>query len=321
MENTVTEIPQVSSLSRQVIAEVERAVVGKRALLEMMMASVLAGGHILLEDFPGLGKTLVARSFATALGLDFKRIQFTPDLLPGDITGGYIFNRTKNTFELRKGPLFANIVLADEINRASPKTQSALLEAMQEGQVTIEGETLPLPEPFLVLATQNPIEYEGTFPLPEAQLDRFMLKLTVGYPTMEEEKLILRRRRERKQDEVVLRQITQATQILEMRDAVETIHVDTDLEGYIAALVHATRADRRVAVGASPRGSLAFLKMARANAALEGRDYITPDDIKRYAVPVLGHRVILQPEYWMASQVTGDVIQDSLSKTPVPVVK
>lgn len=321
MENNVTEIPQVSSLSRQVIAEVERAVVGKRALLEMMMASVLAGGHILLEDFPGLGKTLVARSFATALGLDFKRIQFTPDLLPGDITGGYIFNRTKNTFELRKGPLFANIVLADEINRASPKTQSALLEAMQEGQVTIEGETLPLPEPFLVLATQNPIEYEGTFPLPEAQLDRFMLKLTVGYPNMEEEKLILRRRRERKQDEVVLRQITQATQILEMRDAVETIHVDTDLEGYIAALVHATRADRRVAVGASPRGSLAFLKMARANAALEGRDYITPDDIKRYAVPVLGHRVILQPEYWMASQVTGDVIQDSLSKTPVPVVK
>ena len=321
MENNVTEILQVSSLSRQVIAEVERAVVGKRALLEMMMASVLAGGHILLEDFPGLGKTLVARSFATALGLDFKRIQFTPDLLPGDITGGYIFNRTKNNFELRKGPLFANIVLADEINRASPKTQSALLEAMQEGQVTIEGETLPLPEPFLVLATQNPIEYEGTFPLPEAQLDRFMLKLTVGYPNMEEEKLILRRRRERKQDEVVLRQITQATQILEMRDAVETIHVDTDLEGYIAALVHATRADRRVAVGASPRGSLAFLKMARANAALDGRDYITPDDIKRYAVPVLGHRVILQPEYWMASQVTGDVIQDSLSKTPVPVVK
>ncbi|HJR80695.1 MAG TPA: MoxR family ATPase [Anaerolineales bacterium] len=317
----MTEISQVSSLSRQIIAEVERAVVGKRALLEMMMASVLAGGHILLEDFPGLGKTLVARSFATALGLDFKRIQFTPDLLPGDITGGYIFDRTKNKFELRKGPLFANIVLADEINRASPKTQSALLEAMQEGQVTIEGETLALPTPFLVLATQNPIEYEGTFPLPEAQLDRFMLKLTVGYPNMEEEKLILRRRRERKQDEVVLRQITKAQQLLEMRAAVETIHVDVDLEEYIAALVHATRADRRVAVGASPRGSLAFLKMARANAAMEGRDYIIPDDIKRHAVPVLGHRVILQPEYWMAHQVTDDVIQDSLSKTPVPVVK
>jgi MoxR-like ATPase len=321
MESNVTEVSQVSSLGKQVIAEVERAVVGKRALLEMMMASVLAGGHILLEDFPGLGKTLVARSFATALGLDFKRIQFTPDLLPGDITGGYIFNRTENRFELRKGPLFANIVLADEINRASPKTQSALLEAMQEGQVTIEGESLPLPAPFLVLATQNPIEYEGTFPLPEAQLDRFMLKLTVGYPNMEEERLILRRRRERKQDEVVLRQITKAAQLLEMREAVETIHVDTDLEEYMAALVHATRADRRVAVGASPRASLAFLKMARANAALNGRDYIIPDDIKRYAVSVLGHRVILQPEYWMASQVTGDVIQDSLSKTPVPVVK
>ena len=315
------DISQVSSLSRQIIAEVERAVVGKRVLLEMMMASVLAGGHILLEDFPGLGKTLVARSFATALGLDFKRIQFTPDLLPGDITGGYIFDRTKNTFELRKGPLFANIVLADEINRASPKTQSALLEAMQEGQVTIEGETLPLPAPFLVLATQNPIEYEGTFPLPEAQLDRFMLKLTVGYPNIEEEKLILRRRRERKQDEVILRQITTADQLIEMRAAVETIHVDADLEGYIAALVHATRADRRVAVGASPRGSLAFLKLARANAALAGRDYIIPDDIKRFAVPVLVHRVILQPEYWMVSQVTSDVIQESLDKTPVPVVK
>jgi MoxR-like ATPase len=317
----VTDISQVSSLSRQVIAEVERAVVGKRPLLEMMMASVLAGGHLLLEDFPGLGKTLVARSFAKVLGLEFKRIQFTPDLLPGDITGGYIFNRTKNKFELRKGPVFANIILADEINRASPKTQSALLEAMQEGQVTIEGETLPLPVPFLVLATQNPIEYEGTFPLPEAQLDRFMLKLTVGYPTMEEEKLILRRRRERKQDEVVLRDITKPKQVLEMRDCVETVHVNDDLETYITALVHATRVDRRVSVGSSPRGSLAFLKIARANAAIEGRDFITPDDIKRYAVPVLSHRVILQPEYWMSRQVTDDVIRDTLEKTPVPVMK
>jgi MoxR-like ATPase len=317
----VADISNVSTTTRQVITEVERAVVGKRALLEMMMASVLAGGHILLEDFPGLGKTLIARSFAKALGLEFKRIQFTPDLLPGDITGGYIFNRVKNKFELRKGPLFANIVLADEINRASPKTQSALLEAMQEGQVTIEGESLPLPEPFLVLATQNPIEYEGTFPLPEAQLDRFMLKLTVGYPNLDEEKLILRRRHERKQDEVQLREITKAKQLLELREAVENIHVDADLENYIASLVHATRVDRRVAVGASPRGSLAFLKMARANAALEGRDFIIPDDIKRYAMPVLGHRVILQPEYWMARTVTDDVIRDSVSKTPVPVIK
>lgn len=317
----MTDISNVSRTTQQVIAEVERAVVGKRALLEMMMASVLAGGHILLEDFPGLGKTLIARSFAKALGLEFKRIQFTPDLLPGDITGGYIFNRTKNEFELRKGPIFANIVLADEINRASPKTQSALLEAMQEGQVTMEGESLPLPQPFLVLATQNPIEYEGTFPLPEAQLDRFMLKLSVGYPNLEEEKLILRRRRERKQDEVDLHEITKAKQLLELREAVETIHVDADLENYIASLIHATRTDRRVAVGASPRGSLAFLKMARANAALDGRDFIIPDDIKRYATAVLSHRVILQPEYWMARSVTDDVIRDSIEKTPVPVVK
>jgi len=317
----VDEILTVSKISKQVIAEVERAVVGKRDLLEMMMAAVLANGHILLEDFPGLGKTLIARSFSRALGLDFKRIQFTPDLLPGDITGGYVFNRTKNKFELRKGPIFANIVLADEINRASPKTQSALLEAMQEGQVTIEGETLTLPEPFLVLATQNPIEYEGTFPLPEAQLDRFMLKLKVGYPNIEEEKLILRRRRERKQDEVALSQITKAKQILGLRDAVETVHMDADLEGYIASLVNATRTDRRVAVGASPRGSLAFLKMARANAALDGREYITPDDIKRYAMPIMGHRIILQPEYWMSSSVTDDVVNDAMQKTPVPVIK
>ena len=314
-------INEVSAVGKKVIAEVKRAVVGKQSLLGTIMASTLAGGHILLEDFPGLGKTLIARSFAVALGLDFKRIQFTPDLLPGDITGGNIFNRTKNKFELRKGPIFANIILADEINRASPKTQSALLEAMQERQVTIEGETLPLPEPFLVLATQNPIEYEGTFPLPEAQLDRFMLKLTVGYPSLEEEKLILRRRRERKQDDVVLREITKAEQLLQLRELVETVHVDADLEGYIAAVIHATRTDRRVAVGASPRGSLAFLKMARANAALEGRDFITPDDVKRYATSVLTHRIILQPEYWMARQVTEDVIRDVLEQTPVPVIK
>jgi len=316
----VTDPTQVSNLSKQIINEVERAVVGKRGLLEMIMASALTGGHVLLEDFPGLGKTLIARSFSTALGLDFKRIQFTPDLLPGDITGGYIFNRNESKFELRKGPIFTNILLADEINRASPKTQSALLEAMQEGQVTLEGESLPLPQPFLVIATQNPIEYEGTFPLPEAQLDRFILKLTVGYPTLEEEKQILNRRRERKQEEVELRQVATPEQMLEMRAALETIHVDRDLEGYIAALVHASRADRRVAVGASPRASLAFLKLARAYAALEGRSYIIPDDIKHFAVPVLTHRIILQPEYWMSRQITGEVISDVLTKTSVPVI-
>ena len=314
------ETQDISKECKQVIAEVERAIVGKRELLEMIMSATLAGGHVLLEDFPGLGKTLIARSFAAVLGLDFKRIQFTPDLLPGDITGGYIFNRNKNKFELRKGPIFANIILADEINRASPKTQSALLEAMQEGQVTLEGETLPLPEPFLVLATQNPIEYEGTFPLPEAQLDRFMLKLAVGYPDVEEEKEILRRRRERRQDDAILSKVTDAKQLMEMRRVVENVHVHKDLEEYIAKLVHETRQDRRVAVGASPRGSLAFLKMARAYAALKGREYVTPDDVKHFATPVLIHRLILQPEYWMAQKVSDEVIRDAFAKVPVPVI-
>lgn len=316
----MTEIHEVAAWSGKIIAEVERAVVGKRDLLEMILSAALARGHVLLEDYPGLGKTLIARSLASVLSLDFKRIQFTPDLLPGDITGGYIFNRNKNKFELRKGPVFTNILLADEINRASPKTQSALLEAMQEGQVTLEGKTLPLPDPFIVLATQNPIEYEGTFPLPEAQLDRFMLKLTVGYPSEDEEKEILRRRRERMQDEVVLNKIVKTKQLTEMQLAVESVHVDTDIEGYIAALIHATRQDRRVAVGASPRGSLAFLKTARAFAALEGRDYVVPDDVKHFATPVLSHRLILQPEYWMSQSVNGDVILDVLNKTPVPVI-
>ncbi|MCX6068708.1 MAG: MoxR family ATPase, partial [Chloroflexi bacterium] len=269
----------------------------------------------------GLGKTLIARSFAAALGLDFKRIQFTPDLLPGDITGGYIFNRNENRFELRQGPIFSNLILADEINRASPKTQSALLEAMQEARVTLEGETLSLPDPFLVLATQNPIEYEGTFPLPEAQLDRFMLKVTVGYPTLNEEKEILQRRHLRQVEEVTLLPVTCAADVLEMRRVVETIHVDGDLELYIAQLVHETRGDRRVAVGASPRASLAFLKMARARAALQGRTFILPDDIKHFAVPILSHRLIMQPEYWMGRRVAEEVIADVLTKVPVPVVR
>ena len=317
----MTTTSDVSNAGRQVVTEVERAVVGKRALLEMVMASILAGGHVLLEDFPGLGKTLIARSFATVLGLEFKRIQFTPDLLPADITGGYVFNRAENRFDLRPGPIFANIILADEINRASPKTQSALLEAMQERQVTLEGETQSLPEPFLVLATQNPIEYEGTFPLPEAQLDRFMVKLTVGYPSVEEETDILRRRRERMQEDVQLNMVTNARQLLELRQAVESVFVDTDLETYIARLVHETRIDRRVAVGGSPRASLAFLKLARARAALENREFILPDDIKHFAQPVLSHRLILQPEFWMARRVAEEVIRDVIDKVPVPVVR
>ncbi len=316
----MTDIKEVSTVAKNVIAEVERAVVGKRAALEMILAAALAGGHVLLEDFPGLGKTLVARSFAAVLGLDFKRIQFTPDLLPADITGGYIFNRTTNQFELRKGPIFTNILLADEINRASPKTQSALLEAMQEGQVTLEGETLRLPDPFIVLATQNPIEYEGTFPLPEAQLDRFMLKLGMGYPTAEEEREILSRRRARTQDEVQLREVASAQKLLELRESIESVHVHKDLDAYIVGLVQATREDRRTAVGSSPRGSLAFLKVARAFAALAGRDYVLPDDIKYFANAVLAHRIILQPEYWMSHTVTGEVIRDAILRTAVPVI-
>jgi MoxR-like ATPase len=287
----------------------------------MIMASILAGGHVLLEDYPGLGKTLIARSFATVLGLDFKRLQFTPDLLPGDITGGYVYNREDNRFELRQGPIFANIILADEINRASPKTQSALLEAMQEGQVTLEGLTLPLPEPFIVLATQNPIEYEGTFPLPEAQLDRFMVKLTIGYPDLSEEAEILHRRLDRHKEEVELKKVTQAQTIKKLCSAVEKVHVHPDLEAYIAAVIQETRQDRHVVVGASPRGSLAFMKLARALAALEGRDYILPADIKHFAIPVLSHRLIMKPEYWLTRQVTDRVIGDIFSRVPVPVFK
>ncbi len=309
----------VATAVRDVLEEVERAVVGKRNLLEMIMATTLAGGHVLLEDFPGLGKTLIARSFATVLGLGFKRIQFTPDLLPGDITGGYVLDRKENKFQLRQGPIFTNIMLADEINRASPKTQSALLEAMQEGQVTLEGKSMPLPDPFLVMATQNPIEYEGTFPLPEAQLDRFMLKLSIGYPGIADEREILNRRRIRRREDVELKAVMSASKILKLRNAIESIHVDADLDEYIVRIVHETRNDRRVAVGASPRASLAFLKLARAHAALSGRNFVLPDDIKRYAAPVLTHRIILLPEYWVARDIVGEVINDVLRKVPVPV--
>lgn len=315
------EINEVAQHSQRIIAEVEKAIVGKRYLLQQVMTAVLAGGHVLLEDYPGLGKTLLASSFATALGISFKRIQFTPDLLPGDITGGYIFNRATSQFELRQGPLFANIVLADEINRASPKTQSALLEAMQENQVTLEGETMPLPQPFVVLATQNPIEYEGTFPLPEAQLDRFIMKLSVGYPSAEEEQEILRRRRARRQEQVALSQATDAETLLAMRAAVEGVFVDPDIEKYIVSLVATTRRDQRVAVGASPRGSLALLKLARGWAALDGRSFVLPDDVKAFIQPALIHRLILQPDLWMKRNAASDVIASLSNQVAVPVVR
>jgi MoxR-like ATPase len=314
------QIADVHRLCHQILDEVGRAVVGKTEVLEKIMSAALSGGHVLLEDYPGLGKTLIARSFAATLGLSFKRIQFTPDLLPADITGGYIFNRTTNKFEMRQGPVFTNILLADEINRASPKTQSALLEAMQEQQVSLEGETMSLEQPFIVLATQNPIEYEGTFPLPEAQLDRFLIKLAVGYPDQDEERDILERRRTRQKEEVDLQSIVSGEDFLAMRQVVETVFVEPDLERYIINMVAETRRDRRVAVGGSPRASLALLKLSRARAAFDNRDYVLPDDIKAYVHPVLTHRLILQPEYWMRQHVTSDIIESILKSVPVPVL-
>ncbi len=314
-------VTDVAPLGARVLAEVERAIVGKRALLTQILAAALAGGHVLLEDYPGLAKTLIAKSFASALGLEFRRIQFTPDLLPGDITGSYVYDRQQGQFELRKGPIFANIILADEINRASPKTQSALLEAMQEGQVTLEGETMALPDPFIVLATQNPIEYEGTFQLPEAQLDRFLMKLSVGYPSIEDEQEILRRRRARREDEPTVERATSRDELLGLRAAIEDVHVDRDVERYIVLLVEATRRDRRVAVGASPRGSLALLKLARVQAALDGRDYVIPDDVKAFVKPALIHRLLLTPDFWMQRRAADDVLSDVVRAVAVPTLE
>jgi MoxR-like ATPase len=320
-ENSLT-LKDVADLSLRVIVEVERAIVGKRVELENIMAAILcSGGHILLEDYPGLAKTLIANSFAAALGMAFKRIQFTPDLLPGDITGGYIYDRTQNQFVLRKGPLFANIILADEINRASPKTQSALLEAMQEYQVTIEGETMKLSEPFIVIATQNPIEYEGTFPLPEAQLDRFIMKLGIGYPSVEDEQEILHRRRERQTDAFSLAAVTDTSGLMAMRQAIEQVHVNLDIERYIVNLTTRTRSHKQVAVGASPRGTLALLKLSRAWAAMQGRGFVLPDDVKRFARSALSHRLILEPDLWTVRRASEDIVEEVVRVVPVPVIQ
>lgn len=315
-------VTEVADLSSRVITEVERAIVGKHEVLEKIMTAILtSGGHVLLEDYPGLAKTLIANSFATALGLDFKRIQFTPDLLPGDITGGYIYDRNSNVFTLRRGPLFANIILADEINRASPRTQSALLEAMQEYQVTLEGETMRLPQPFIVLATQNPIEYEGTFPLPEAQLDRFIMKISVGYPSPKEEQEILQRRRNRRTDTQSLQAVTNAEGLMAMREAVEDVYVDPDIEAYIVSIITETRRHRKVSVGASPRGTLALLKLARSWAAIHGRSFVLPDDVKVFLLPALTHRLILEPDLWTDRAAADDVLAEIARNIPVPVLK
>jgi MoxR-like ATPase len=308
----------VAERVREVVATLGRIVVGKDDVLERILAGVLANGHVLIEDNPGLAKTLIARLLAQALDLGFRRIQFTPDLLPSDITGSFLYDQRESRFEFRPGPIFTNLLLADEINRATPKTQAALLEAMQEAQVTIEGQSFPLEQPFVVIATQNPIEMEGTYPLPEAQLDRFLLRVGIGYPGPEAEREILKRRRERRTDAAAVPTIVTRAELLAMQGALEDIFVSEALERYIVALAQATRVDPRVTLGASPRGSLALLKLARAEAAIRGRDFVLPDDVKAVAVAALAHRLVLRPELWVSSTTPRHVVEGVLREVPAP---
>ncbi len=308
----------VRARGMEFLDEVERAVVGKRDVLELLLVAFLANGHVLIEDLPGLGKTLMARSFATVAGLDFSRLQFTPDLMPMDVTGSTVMDPQTAEFEFRPGPVFANLLLADEVNRAPAKTQASLLEAMQERQVTIDGESHRLGEPFLVVATQNPIEFEGTYPLPEAQLDRFVLRLEVGYPTQSDEERILTERLSRTEDEVVLRQVLAPGELVQMQGAVESVHVESALISYITEVVIATRDPQRVQVGSSPRGALALLGLSRARALLQGRDYVVPEDVKALAVPALAHRLVLRPEMWVREVTGADVVRSCLERVPVP---
>jgi MoxR-like ATPase len=314
-------VDDVKATCDRVLDEVERAIIGKREALELVLLGLLGDGHVLIEDFPGLAKTLIARSFAQATSMRFQRIQFTPDLMPSDVTGSSIYNQRTADFEFRPGPIFANLLLADEINRAPPKTQAALLEAMQERQVTIEGVTHPLEPPFVVLATQNPIEYEGTYPLPEAQLDRFLLRLGVGYPSREDEWQVLERRVERATDEVVLEPVVDAPTLLEVQRALESVYVSESIGLYMVDVVASTRQSARLQVGASPRGTLALLKLSRGRAALSGRDYVTPEDVKAVAVPALGHRLTLRPELWVQRIRGEDVVQEALETVPTPAAE
>jgi MoxR-like ATPase len=313
-----TSLEQTRSSGKAILDELERVVVGKRAVLELVLIGMLSRGHILLEDFPGLAKTLIARSFAQVLGMRFHRIQFTPDLLPSDITGSSLYDQREAVFRFRKGPVFTNLLLGDEINRAPPKTQAALLEAMQEGQVSVDEQTYVLEQPFVVIATENPIEYEGTYPLPEAQLDRFMLRAGVGYPQRDEEWEILRRRAERDTDEVLLEVIVDASELIEMQDSLELVHVSRPIGLYIVDLVAATRSHPDVEVGASPRGALALLKVARGHALMSDRDFITPEDVKAMAESVLAHRLTLRPEMWVRKVSGADVVRSVLERVPAP---
>jgi MoxR-like ATPase len=313
-------IRNVAETSNALMNEVGKAIVGKKNILENVLLSILADGHTLLEDFPGLAKSLMVMTFADALGCKYRRIQFTPDLLPSDITGTYIYDEKDNEFKFRPGPIFANIILADEINRAPPKTQAAMLEAMQERQVSIEGVTHKLPRPFIVMATQNPIEQEGTYPLPEAQVDRFMQKFSMGYPSREDEREILIRRMGRGKDQVDVNVVTSPEKIIQMQQTIEKVHLDPALLTYIVEVVTRTREDPRVVVGASPRGSLALFKLGRARAVLFGRDFITPDDIKAIAINALHHRIILKPEPRIRGVLAQDILNKIMAEVPVPAL-
>ncbi len=309
---------QIGELARRVTANVERVMIGKAPVIEMALIALLCEGHLLAEDVPGTGKTMLTRALATSVGAQFSRIQFTPDLLPSDVTGVSIYNQKSGEFEFRAGPIMAQIVLADEINRATPRTQSALLECMEERQVTVDGVTRKLPRPFLVFATQNPVEQEGTFPLPEAQLDRFFLKLSLGYPTVEEEDALLARLQFGHPIER-LEPVARPDELLAMQQAVRQIHVADDVRRYITELVHATRGHEDAAIGASPRGSLSLFRAAQARAAARGREYVTPDDVKAMAVPVLAHRLVLKPESRLRGRSAERVIQQVLAAVPAPV--
>ena len=309
---------QTAQACTDILDELERAVVGRRRTLELVLIGILAGGHVLLEDLPGLGKTLIARSFARVLGLDFARIQFTPDLLPSDVVGAPLYDQRSAEMVFRPGPVFTQLLLADEINRTPPKTQAALLEAMGEGQVSVDGQTRRLPAPFIVLATDNPIEYEGTYELPEAQLDRFLMRLRLGYLSTGDETAMLRRRVDRASEYVELAPVTSADGVLAMRDSLEHVEVTPDLLDYIVAIVGATRNDAQIQIGASPRGGLALVQLARGQAVLSNRDYVIPDDIKQVAVPALAHRVTLRPELWVRQVSSDDVMAKLLSAVPTP---
>jgi len=312
-------VADVGRLAAQVLDAVGTVVVGKRDTLELVLAGVLAGGHVLLEDLPGLGKTLTARSLAQALGLGFRRLQFTPDLLPADVTGSFLYDQRTHDFTFRAGPIFTNLLLADEINRTPPKTQAALLEAMQEKQVTVEGTTYVLQQPFHVLATANPIEHEGTYPLPEAQLDRFLIRVSFGYPTRDEEWGVLSRRIARRQEETRLEPVVDAATLIAMQRAIEEVTVEDSVGRYMVDLAVATREHPSVLVGASPRGSLALLLMSRAIAAMDGRDYVVPEDVKRVAVAALAHRITLRPEMWLRRVDSTQVVANVLASVPAPV--